>query len=211
MKTFEGRLGESADTLLEYMRLGDDISVLTDSLANYAQRKSDENTADTKYQAMVARLMNAYVALRSVSSFDSPEIIAIDDEKLAGFYKARPELELYRRSLDCLRRGKEHILSDAEEKILALAGDVTGAPENIFSMFSDADIKFPDALDKDGKPHQVTHGSYIPLMESGDRVLRKNAFESLYHTYDGFKNTCAATLSGQVKAMAFYADRKSVV
>ena len=208
IKSYEGRLSESAATLLEFLCFDDDLTVLCDDLANYAQRKSDEDTADTKYQAMTARLMNTYVALSSSSSFITPELIAIDDDRLEGFYKECPDLELYRRSLDCLRRRKAHILSDAEERLLALASDVTGASENTYSMFSDADLKFPDALDKDGNAHQLTHGSYIPLVQSSDRVLRKNAFEALYHTYDSFKNTCASTLAGQVKSVAFFATAR---
>jgi oligoendopeptidase F len=208
MKTYEGRIYESAETLLEFLRFEDNLSLLADRLVNYAQRKSDENTADTKYQAMMGRLMNTYVVLSSSSSFVTPELISADDEKLEGFYKECPDLELYRRSLESIRRRKAHILSDAEEKIMALAGDVTNAPDNIFSMFSDADLKFPDAADKDGTAHQVTHGSYIPLMQSSDRVLRKNAFEALYHTYDSFKNTCAAVLSAQVKSVAFHSTAR---
>lgn len=205
---YKGRLGGSAETLLEFMRLSDEISVLCDSLANYAQRKSDENTANTKYQAMVSRLMNGYVAINSAGSFETPELIAIDDERLERFFKECPELELYRRALHSIRRRKAHVLSDAEERLLALAGDMGGAAENIFSMFSDADMKFPDVADKDGNVHQLTHGSYIPLVQSADRVLRKNAFEGLYHTYDAFKNTCAATLSAQVKTLSFYAQAR---
>ncbi len=204
-KSFTGRLCESAGTLLEFMKFDDEVSLMIDRLVNYAQRKSDENTADTKYQAMVGRLMNAFVELGSATSFVTPELVAVSDEKLEGFYRECKGLELYRRAIDLVRVKKDHVLSDAEERLLALAGDVTSAPENIFSMFSDADLRFPDAAGKDGKAHQVTHGSYIPLVQSADRVLRKNAFESLYHTYDGFKNTCAATYAAEVKARAFRA------
>lgn len=206
--SYKGRLGESGETLLEFMRLSDEISVLCDSLGNYAQRKSDEDTANAVYQAMVGQLMNAYVRINSAGSFETPELISIDEEKLNGFYDAVPQLELYKKNIDRVRRKKEHILSDEEEKILALAGDMSQSPENIYSMFSDADLKFPDAFDKDGKAHQVTHGSYIPLVQNADRVLRKSAFESLYHTYDGFKNTCAATLGAQIKAVQFYAKAR---
>ena len=208
LAAYKGRLGENAQTLLDYLHTDDEIAVLADSLGNYAQRKSDEDTANTKYQAMVGRLMNAYVELNSVSSFIAPEIIAIDDDVLEGFYSECPDLTLYRRLLDSVRRQKAHVLSDAEERLLALTGDIGAAPENIFSMFSDADLKFPDAADKDGEPHQVTHGSYIPLVQSADRVLRKNAFEALYHTYDSFKNTCAATLAAQVKTLSFHAKAR---
>ncbi len=205
---YKGRLGESGETLLEFMKLSDDISVLCDSLANYAQRKSDEDTANSKYQAMVGQLMNAYVQVNSAGSFETPELISIDEDRLNGFYEAVPDLKLYKKNLDRIRRKKAHILSDDEEKILALAGEMSQSPENIYSMFSDADLKFPDAVDKNGKAHQVTHGSYIPLVQSSDRVLRKSAFESMYHTYDSYKNTCAATLAAQIKAVQFYAKAR---
>ncbi|WP_443712677.1 oligoendopeptidase F [Ruminococcus sp.] len=205
---FKGRLGESAQTLYDFMQLSDEISVLCDSLGNYAQRRSDEDTANAKYQGFLGQLMNAYVAVNSAGSFETPEIISIEEEKLDKFYEEKPELKLYKRALDKLRRKKAHILSEAEEKILALTGEMGQSPENIYSMFSDADLRFPDAVDKDGKAHQVTHGSYIPLVQSEDRVLRKSAFESMYSTFDKFKNTCAATLSAQVKAVNFYAKAR---
>ena len=205
---FKGRLGESADTLYDFMQLSDEISVLCDSLGNYAQRRSDEDTANAKYQGFLGQLMNAYVAVNSAGSFETPEIISIEEDKLQKFYEDKPELKLYKRALDKLRRKKAHILSEAEEKILALTGEMGQSPENIYSMFSDADLRFPDAVDKDGKAHQVTHGSYIPLVQSEDRVLRKSAFESMYGTFDKFKNTCAATLSAQIKAVNFYAKAR---
>lgn len=205
---FKGRLGESADTLYDFMQLSDEISVLCDSLGNYAQRRSDEDTANAKYQGFIGQLMNAYVAVNSAGSFETPEIISIEEDKLQKFYEDKPELKLYKRALDKLRRKKAHILSEAEEKILALTGEMGQSPENIYSMFSDADLRFPDAVDKDGKVHQVTHGSYIPLVQSEDRVLRKSAFESMYSTFDKFKNTCAATLSAQIKAVNFYAKAR---
>lgn len=205
---FKGRLSESADTLYDFMQLSDEISVLCDSLGNYAQRRSDEDTANAKYQGFLGQLMNAYVAVNSAGSFETPEIISIEEDKLQKFYEDKPELKLYKRALDKLRRKKAHILSEAEEKILALTGEMGQSPENIYSMFSDADLRFPDAVDKDGKAHQVTHGSYIPLVQSEDRVLRKSAFESMYGTFDKFKNTCAATLSAQIKAVNFYAKAR---
>lgn len=206
--SYKGRLGESAATLLEFLKMDDDISVLCDSLANYAQRRSDEDTANSTYQAMVGQLMNAYVAVNAAGSFETPELISIPEETLDRFYAECEELRLYKRALDKIRLKKDHILSDAEERILALAGEMGQSPENIFNMFSDADLKFPDAVDKDGKAHQVTHGSYIPLVQDADRVLRKSAFESMYHTYDKFRNTCAATLNAQIKAVQFYSKAR---
>lgn len=205
---FKGKLSESGNTLLEFLTLSDEISVLCDSLGNYAQRKSDEDTANSVYQAMTGQLTNVYVEINSVLSFGTPELVSVSDVRMEELYTEAPGLELYRTHLDRIRKQRHHILSDAEEKILALSGEMAQSPENIYSMFSDADLKFPDATDKDGVKHQVTHGSYIPLVQSKDRKLRKSAFESMYHTYDNFKNTCAATLSAQVKALNFYAKAR---
>ena len=205
---YKGKLSEKGENLLNLLRLSDEISVLCDSLGNYAQRKSDEDTANATYQAMTGQLMNVYVAINSAMSFETPEIVAVPDETLNSFYRNIPELELYRKHLDKIRKQKDHVLSDAEERIMALTGEMAQSPENVYSMFSDADLKFPDAIDKDGNKHQVTHGSYIPLVQSSDRILRKSAFESLYHTYDNFKNTCAATLSAQIKMLHFYSKAR---
>lgn len=205
---YKGKLGESGENLFNLLKTSDEISVLCNSLGNYAQRKSDEDTANAKYQAMVGQYTNVVVGINSAMSFETPEIVAIDDNVLEGFYKAVPELELYRKHLDNIRKDKDHILSDAEERIMALTGEMSQTPENVYSMFADADLKFPDAIDKDGNKHQLTHGNYIPLIESHDRKLRKSAFENLYHTYDSFKNTCAATLNAQIKMLNFYSKAR---
>ncbi len=202
---FKGLLGKSADKLLEFLRLDDELTVLLDALGNYAQRKSDEDTRVAKYQDMANRLSMLYVQIGGASAFVTPEILSIPEETLNGFYEICNDLKLYKRSLDKIRIMREHILSENEERLLALSGEMIGTPENIFSMFNDADLKFPDAVDKDGKPHQVTHESYIPLVQNPDRVLRKSAFEALYSVYENFKNTSAAMLSSQVKALVFNA------
>ena len=205
---FRGKLGESGKTLLDYLKLSDEINLQVSRIANYAFRKADEDTAVGKYQAMRGKVVGLDVALSSASAFDTPEILAISDETLAGFYGDTPELALYRRYLDKLRARRAHILSDAEEKLLAAAGEMSETPENIGSMFRNADLKFPDAVDGKGEKHQLTAGAYIPLIESEDRVLRQSAFETLYHTYESFKNTTAAFLDGQMKQLHFFAGAR---
>lgn len=205
ISSYNGELRQSASKLLEYMKLDDELTLIFDSLINYAQRKGDEDTRVSKYQDMCGRLEMLYVSIAGAASFVTPELLSIPDADMERFFKECPELELYHRSLERIRRRREHFLSEKEEKIIALTGELLGVPENVFSMFNDADLKFPDALDKDGNAHQVTHESYIPLVQSEDRVLRKSAFESIYHTYASFKNTSAAMLSGQVKSLVFAA------
>ena len=208
ISAFRGRLGSSARTLLEFLQLGETISVAFDSLYGYAQRRSDEDTAVSKYQGMSSKAISLMVAVDSAGSFETPELLAIPDEKLDQFYQELPELTVYRTYLDNLRRKRAHILSDAEEKLLASAGEISQSPDTIYSMFADADLKFPPAVDSAGNEHELTHGSYIPLMHSTDRVLRKSAFQSLYSMYGKFRNTAAAILTAQVKQLKFHADAR---
>ncbi len=203
--SYKGLLSTDSAKLLEYLKYDDDMTVLLENMINYAQRRNDEDTRDAKYQDMVSRLEMLFVDISGASAFVTPEILSIDDQTMERFFKEQPEMELYRLCIDRVRRKRAHILSEAEERIMALAGDMSNSPDTIFSMLNDADMKFPDAVDKDGNKHQVTHGSYIPLMHSNDRELRKSAFGSLYGVYEGFKNTSAAVLASQVKCLNFRA------
>lgn len=207
--SYKGLLSTDSAKLLEYLRLDDDMTVVLEALVNYAQRRNDEDTRDAKYQDMVSRMEMLFVDISGASAFVTPELLSIDDETMERFFREQPEMELYRLCIDRVRRRRAHILSEAEERIMALTGEMTGSPDNIFSMFNDADLKFPDATDKDGNKHQVTHGSYIPLMHSNDRELRKSAFESLYGVYENFRNTSAAVLSSQVKCLTFRARARN--
>ncbi len=203
---FRGRLAESGAVLLSFFRLDDEISLAFDALVHYAQRRSDEDTRVAAYQEMVSQVTRFAVEIQSAAAFETPELLAISDEDMNRLYAEAPELELYRLNIDRIRRRREHVLSDKEEAILAAAGEMAASPDDIYSMLNDADLKFPDAVDKDGSKHPVTHGTFIPLMQSYDRVLRKSAFDSLYAVYGQFRNTSAATLSAQLKQLLFFAN-----
>ena len=208
VSAFAGKLGGSAQNLLDYMKSTEETAVLTDALGNYAMRRSDEDARVSKYQAMVGSLMSTCVALGSASSFSTPEIMAISDETMEKFYAELPELERYRRYLNNIRRRRAHVLTPAEEKLLAAAGEMANAPDTIYGMFNDADVTFPDAIDSEGNHHPLSQGTYISYMESSDRALRKSAFENLYRTYGSYKNTISAILSAQVKQLQFFADAR---
>ena len=205
---FAGHLGDSGENLLAYLTKSEQLDSLIGRLANYCMRQSDVDTRNATYQAMVGKFMSVAVALGSATSFETPEIMAISDETLDNFYAACPGLERYRRYLTNLRRRKEHILSPAEEKLLAAAGEMAQAPDNIYGMFADADLTFADALDADGGTHPVTQGSFVACMESTDRTLRKNAYESIYNGFGAFKNTAAGLLNAQNKQLKFFAEAR---
>lgn len=208
IKKYEGTLGKSGKNLYEYLQFCDKMNTKLEFMANYAFRKSDEDTSNGTYQEMRSKIMSFIIALSGVGAFDTPEILAIPDTDMERFYKEEPGLELYRTHLNRIRRKKAHSLSDAEERILAAAGEMASAPGQIGSVFRNADLKFPDAVDSKGEKHQLTQGSYIPLVQSADRELRKSAFETLYHTFEGFRNTTAAFLDAQVRQLMFYAKMR---
>ena len=208
LASFAGKLGTCAEHLYDYMERSEQVNAKLELLANYCMRKADEDTRNATYQAMTGKFMSVVVALSAATSFETPEIMVISNETLDGFYKEYPQLERYRRYLTDLRRRKDHVLSAQEEKLLAAAGEMAQTPDNVYSMFADADITFPDALDSDGKTHPVTQGTFVACEESSDRVLRKNAYESLYHGFAGFKNTAAGLLNAQNKQLKFFAEAR---
>ena len=208
MTGFAGRLAESGEVLYTYLERMEQVNAKGELLANYCMRKSDEDTRNGTYQAMVGKFMSMFVGFNAATSFETPELMAITDEQLDAFYAAEPRLERYRRYLTDLRRRKEHILSPAEEKLLAAAGEMAQAPQKSYGAFANADIKFEDAVDAEGKKHPLSQGTFVPLEESSDRVLRKSAYENLYHGFGNFKNTAASMLNAQGKQLKFFADAR---
>lgn len=208
IETFQGKLGQNANSLLDFLKLQDEISVLVDRLANYSMRKADEDTKNTTYQGFKDQTTGILVAISSAISFAEPEILEIPENTLNAFYENQPGLNQYRRYLNDILRKKAHILSDAEEKILAAAGDLAQAPDDIYSLLNNADMTFDSVTDIEGNRYPVTHASYIRLMHSSDRNVRKDAFESMYKTYAEHKNTSAAILSAQMKQLNFFSKMR---
>ncbi len=208
LSTYAGKLGESAESLLAYLTEMEKTNEKGELLGNYCMRKADEDTRVAKYQAMKGQFMNVVVSLGAKISFETPEIMELSDEKLDAFYAEQPGLERYRRYLTNMHRRRAHILSPAEEKLLAAAGEMSGAPDDIYGAFADADISFPDAVDADGNKHPLTQGTFVACEDSPDRVLRKSAYENLYSTFGAYKNTAAAILNAQGKQLKFFADAR---
>ena len=204
--SYAGRLGESGQILFQYLENAERIAAKESLLAEYIMRKADEDTRDAKYQALSGKFMSVYVDLQTAISFETPQIMAIPEEMLDAFYTACPELERYRRYLTETRRLKAHTLSDAEERILASAGEMAQAPNTIFDVLSDADMTYPDAIDGKGNHHPLSAGTFVMLEESQDRELRKSAYENLYHTLGSFRNTAASILGAQNKQLKFFAQ-----
>lgn len=206
---YRGRLVSSSDNLYQGIELIMEIEEILTRLYAYSHMRSDEDTSNQKYQALNRRAQALATEIASAVSFMVPEILTLSREKVEEYLEENEGLKLYSHFLDNILREKEHYLSEEEEKILAMASDISRGPGNIFSMLNNADLVFPTITDEDGQEVRVTHGRYIDFLMSKDRRIRKDAFTALYSKYREFINTFAATLNTNVKAHIFYARARN--
>lgn len=204
---YQGRLAESAQILYQALKESDEADLLVEHVYVYAFMKYYEDTANAVYQEMSGRAQAAVTKLSEKYAFLTPEILAIDQKKMQEYLNS-DTLALYRHALEDMLAKKEHALSEKEERLLAMAGQVTASPNEIFSKFNNADVKFGTILDEDGNEVELTNGRYSVFMESNDRSVRENAFKALYRQYGNYKNTLAATYYANVKQACFYAKAR---
>jgi oligoendopeptidase F len=205
LSDYQGRLGESADTLYEALQYQDEISMRLGKLYTYAHMRYDQDTTNAFYQGLNDRATSLYSEASSAMAFIVPEILAIDEAKLRSFLEEKKELKLYEHALDEINRQRPHVLSAEEEALLAQAAEVMQASSTTFGMLNNADLTFPTIIDENGEEVEVTHGRFIRFLESTDRRVRRDAFKAVYDTYEKYKNTFASTLAGAVKKDNFFA------
>lgn len=206
-RNFQGRLGESPAVLAECFEWMDKLGLSIEEVYTYARMRRDEDNRQARYQEMTDKAGALSVRAGSATSFVVPELLALPEKRWQELTQAQ-ELKIYAHALDNIWRKREHVLSQAEEKLLAEAGEIAEAPGTIFGMANNADLKFPAIRDEQGQVVELTKGNFIQFMESPERRVRKDAFETLYHTYDKQRNTWAATLNASVKADVFYAKAR---
>lgn len=198
----------SAKNLLQSMDAIESVQKRAYRLVEYAQRLSDQDTGDNKNLERVQILMAQIAKIDEKMAFFDPELIALSEETMNQYYAKEPGLEKYRIYMTEVRRVKEHSLSPELEELLASASQTCDAPEEIYGLFTDADMIFPEIDDEDGKKVRITHGRFVPLQESSDRRVRKDAFEAHYGVYKQYKNALAAMYSAQVKQLMFKAKAR---
>ncbi|MCM3735114.1 oligoendopeptidase F [Bacillus cytotoxicus] len=203
---FKGKLGESANTLLEALQYEDEISMRLGKLYTYAHMRYDQDTTNSSYQALNDRATSLYSQVSSSMAYIVPEILTIAEETLRSFLQENKELKIYEHALEEITRQRPHVLSEAEEALLAQASEVMSASSNTFGILNNADLKFPSIQDENGEEVEVTHGRYIQFLESDDPRVRHDAFHAVYETYGKYKNTFSSTLNGAIKRNNFYAN-----
>lgn len=203
--SYKGTLGNSAEQMHSFFAWQDALLERMGKLYTYAHMRYDEDTQNAHYQGMNDRAKMLYTQIAGALSFADPEILSIEEEKVNGFIASYEPLRLYKKVLEDLNKQRPHVLSAAEESLLAQASDVLGSSSTTFGMLNNADLEFPVIKDENGENIQITHGNYVRFLESSDRRVREDAFKAVYATYGKFKNTFASTLSGQIKKDNFSA------
>lgn len=202
---FKGHLSDSAETLYQALALEDELVSKLEKVYVYAHLKQDQDTANSKYTGFEARAHQLVIKFSSSWSFLIPEILQIDEEKIEQFVKEHEGLQRYEFDLKLINEKRPHVLSADKEKLLTEAQDALSTPENVYGMFSNADLEFEDAVDSDGQRHPLTQGTFIKCLESDDRTLRQSAYDNLYAKYGAYNNTLSSTLAGEVKKNVFNA------
>lgn len=205
---FKGRLGESAEGLYDCLSFDDAFSRKAELLYVYARMRSDEDTANQEYQEMSGRAQTLSFKAGEESSFIVPELLSMEPERLNALRAGHKGLVHFDRLFEMILAKREHTLSKEMEMLLAQSYDATQGPSQIFNMFNNADVVFPAITGENGEEIRITHGNYIALLESGDRRIRRDAFQGLYSVYKQFSNTLAAAFSANVKQAVFYAKAK---
>ena len=197
--TYKGKLTESASTLAEALKLRDQIWLKLEHGFVYAHMKKDEDNRVDKYQAMDDKCGSIIARVSAAMSFFTPELLEAPEEKILAYAAEEPELQIYEFMLKNTLREKAHILTEAEESLLAQMSEVLGATHDVFTMLNNADLTFGTVKDEDGDEVTLTHGNYITFMQSHDRQVRKDAFCSMYEAYKSLINTIATNYNYNVK------------
>jgi len=199
----QSTLADSADNLLNCLKFNDEIGIKLDRLSLYAMLLKDSDMKNQNSQAMYDRIQTLYAKASSLSSFINPELLEIPEEKIRLMLSSNSELKVYSHYVDNLIRIKSHTLSKEEEKILALAEDITSTPYDTYSILTNADVKFPVIKDDNGNQAEMSHARFYSAMHSRDREYRQRAFFNYLQPYKEYINTFTTLFNGNLKSKIF--------
>ncbi|CEN76898.1 oligoendopeptidase F [[Clostridium] sordellii] len=208
LKSYKGKISSSKENLYKVLSNSEKASRILQNLYVYTHMKQHEDTRNNENQARATKAEMLSTELSMATSYIVPEIIAMDENKLKEYLEDE-KLSFYKKYVDEILRDKPHTLTEKEEEILAAVSDLSTVPENVYEMFSFADLKFPEIKGEDGKDIRITHGNYSTFLKSKDSRVRKDAFEAVYSTYEDYKNTFASTLYGGIKSEIFYSKMRN--
>lgn len=205
----KGTLFDSSTALKKILKTYFAVERMTVKAYVYASMLSDQDTNNKKNQGLFSQVQQLYAKVAAAFAWFEPELLTLGQTKLDEYYSEDSELVGYKKYIDEIMAKKDHLLSEKEEKLLAGASDIFATPENIFGILNNADLKFPTVTDEKGNQVELSHGLYGKLLESGNREVRKNAFQGLYKTYKQFENTFATSLAAHVHTHNFQATTRN--
>ena len=205
---FAGTLDESAERLAELLEFDIALDRAGDRLSTYAFLKTAEDVSNSKYQDMMGRFRHAATRASELASFIRPEILSIPTAKMKRFLADEP-LKPHRLTLDRILRYKPHTLSPAEEKLLAMQGQMSETSNQVFRQLNDSDLKFGFIKDEKGKKAELSTATFSVFLHSPKRSVRKAAFHQFYEEYSAHENTLAATLAGSIHRDVYYAKARN--
>ncbi|MEY2555009.1 MAG: oligoendopeptidase [Verrucomicrobiota bacterium] len=208
IKEWKGKIGESARNLAECLEFEKELDLKLERLYHFASLQLAEDSANTEYLARVGQIQNLLTKIGEAFAFVVPEIQAIDDQTFTKFI-ADPALADWRIKLDKIRRLKPHVLSEPEERILALGAAALSGYDDTFSQLTDVDMKFGVLVDDTGREKPLTQSSFGSFLVKRNPDLRKRAFEQFYTEFQDHQYTLASSLAYSVKADVFRARSRN--
>lgn len=205
IERYRGKLGQIG-VLVECLKLRDAISIKCETLFAYARMSRDTDAQNAAYQKRTSEAESLLAAAQAAASFIEPELLAADRDALAAAFATEEALQPYRFYFEDLLRQSAHVLSPQEEALLAKLGEALQAPSNLYTILTNADLKFPLTRDENGEKIELSEGRYSALIQSGDRKVRKAAFKKLFGTYAAYRNTFAAAYNSLVKNTTLRAE-----
>ena len=207
-ENYRGKLGESAETLAAALSFDSEFDRIAERLGTYAFLKTTEDQGNSDYQAMKARFQNLAVRAGQASSYMRPEIMSIPETTIDTMLEDE-QLSLFRLQLQRLLRYRKHTLSDQEERLLAMQGEMASAAGNAFRQLNDADLRFGEIEDHQGKAIELSHATFSQFLINPNQDIRKKAFDQYYEQFASHENTLAATLAGSIHRDVYYARVKN--
>ncbi|RPI64959.1 MAG: oligoendopeptidase F [Ignavibacteriales bacterium] len=205
---FEGRITDSSAILLACLKFDEEIGMKLERLYLYSMLAKDSDMRDTKYQGMDDRIKTIYSKVLTASSFIKPELLKTDEEKLISLINSNQDLKIYKQSFDDLLRFRKHTLEREQEELLAMASEVTQVPYNTYSLFTNADLKFPKVKDEHGNELEMSHSRFYSALYSKDRSYRERAFKSYLKPFMENVNSFSSLFNGNLKSNIFYAKAR---
>ena len=205
---YKGILVKSASNLLGYLKLSNELERKLYKLYYYANLKNDQDTTNTKYQAMLGKVKNLLTKFEELDAYADPELMSIDYSIIEKYYEEEKELKEYEFVLSNLFRFKKHILSKEVEEVLSSLSNSLNNSSETYELLTDSDMKFGKILDENNEEVELTESNYSVFLHSKDRRVRKEVFNKILTTYGEYKNTISSTFAGNVDTLTTLAKLK---